>query len=265
MLTLMLIILFRQCRVVYYITFNVLLSMPEVQTKGIVTIQMNAKQVEEPPGAPTIGFIHAVSKCSNALPMRCSALHACFDTLTGTQVGDQAILGLWHRCVPEYTRSRIRLHCGSHLELIYQLRTFGIAMDTFPTDPFGDMRKDILNVWFDQHLQAIQLPSADTGGVAARAEPGRIFENDVLLGRGRAVQSHPGNIRFRRFLEEHQAEYEQSPRFMRHAVAAQFVRILNSNGVRFLHRGENDVWVESEFEDAERKVGQYFRELRKKK
>mmetsp|Transcript_24248 Transcript_24248/g.59349 ORF Transcript_24248/g.59349 Transcript_24248/m.59349 type:complete len:465 (+) Transcript_24248:152-1546(+) len=252
-------------RATYYISFNILLSIPEVQLKGIVTVQLNAKQrLEEQANVPSFSYIHEITKFSNSVPLRCSALHNCFDTsLTGAVAVDKAILGLWYHCLPEHTRSRMRFHCGSRLEIIYQFQSHGIPMDTFPVDFDFDIREDILNVWVQKHLETAQRSSRIAN--LMNAKPGQIFEQDILLGRGGLVQSHPGNVRFRAFLEGHRDEYETSARFVRHKVAAKFVRMLNAKGARFLVKGEDGVWVESTFSDAERKVGQYFRELRKKK
>lgn len=83
--------------------------------------------------------------------------------------------------------------------------------------------------------------------------------NDVLLGRGRGSQLHPGNIRFREFLKEYQDEYNNSQRYKRVNTSAELTRILMANGMRFLKKTESGGWVESDFAEVEKKIKQVFR------
>mmetsp|Transcript_15016 Transcript_15016/g.36677 ORF Transcript_15016/g.36677 Transcript_15016/m.36677 type:complete len:508 (+) Transcript_15016:127-1650(+) len=86
---------------------------------------------------------------------------------------------------------------------------------------------------------------------------------DVLLGRGWRVQNHEGNVRFRSFLEAYSDEYDTAARLRKRQIAGQLVNLLRGRGVRFLKQTDASEWIESSFEDAEKKVGQLFRTLRK--
>ena len=88
---------------------------------------------------------------------------------------------------------------------------------------------------------------------------------DVLFGKGYRLQLHPGNVRFRKILEQHKDNYESTPRQSRREMAVELAQILRNNGVRFLQKAGSGTWVESEIAQAEKKVTQYFRELRKKR
>lgn len=94
------------------------------------------------------------------------------------------------------------------------------------------------------------------------------IKTDVLFGKGYRLQSHPGNIRFRAFLEQHEEEYEStSSRSNRREIAIQLAKSLRSHGVRFLQKADEsgECWVESSIAQSEKKIAQYFRELRKKR
>jgi len=88
---------------------------------------------------------------------------------------------------------------------------------------------------------------------------------DVLLGRGWRVQNHEGNVRFRSFLEAYSDEYDTAARLRKRQLAVELVNLLRGRGVRFLKQTDTGTgeWIESSFEDAEKKVGQLFRTLRK--
>lgn len=80
--------------------------------------------------------------------------------------------------------------------------------------------------------------------------------DDVLFGRGVRVMQHPGNIKFREFLERYQGEYDDAKRSKRRMVAIEVVRVLRCQGVRFLERNGDEDWAESSISEAEEKVGQ---------
>mmetsp|Transcript_31404 Transcript_31404/g.75726 ORF Transcript_31404/g.75726 Transcript_31404/m.75726 type:complete len:528 (+) Transcript_31404:81-1664(+) len=106
------------------------------------------------------------------------------------------------------------------------------------------------------------LPSAPAIPVA-KDEPIQPLQQDILLGRGAGMMQHPGNIRFREFLELYQDKYDRAQRNRRGKVAAEVVATLTNQGVRFLQVDEHGDWVKSDPAKAEEKVGQLFRSRRK--
>lgn len=202
-----------------------------------------------------------------------------------------------------FPRVRTRIHYGTDLEVQYSLRGHGLPIDSFPVDVNGNIRRDILKVWFYKRRAApvkqassimMQRDKAQTGSVneeemddmdlmsddlldeqledleadfavdgidqpnAEQIGNGSIVptENDVLLGRGRGVQHHEGNVRFRKILEEYRLDYDPTPRKSRRQYSAAVTHHLLGNGIRFLEKAENGEWVISSFEEADRKVGQ---------
>lgn len=82
------------------------------------------------------------------------------------------------------------------------------------------------------------------------------LQQDILLGRGVRLMQHPGNVRFREYLEGYQDEYDQAQRNKRRKVPSEVVQGLNSKGVRFLERNEDGNWVESDAAEVETKTAQ---------
>ncbi|CAJ1937748.1 unnamed protein product [Cylindrotheca closterium] len=319
-------------RVAYYIWFNILIPIPEVQMKGLVGVYFDASKPGENIAIPGFNSFLTIMSFTCSLPMRYSAAHLC---VKGEDKGNlalnNAILGFAMNAYPQSTRVRSRLHHGSTIELQYQLRPYGIPINTCPIDTAGNIRTDILNVWFQKHLelealknQSLQdipapndqdmmmlLPNEeeldglfgdyDAGGnidfeegsrqtvddfssldfinrispvaIEARnekreAKPASIFgptETDVVLGRGRDIQNHEGNIRFRKLLVEYHDEYDVAPRFKRRKIVTDLRELLNSRGIRFLQQRGSNEWEEVDTKAAELKIAQLFRSIRKKK
>ena len=87
---------------------------------------------------------------------------------------------------------------------------------------------------------------------------------DVLLGRGHEIQNHPGNAAFRDFLSDYQDEYDGAPRLAKRNISKNLTRTLMATGIRFWQRTDGDRWIETSFDEAEKKVGQVFRSARKR-
>jgi len=215
------------------------------------------------------------------------------------------------------------MHYGSDIELQYKLRSHGMPMENIPVDINGNIRSDILNVWFHRYLAKQRNqelvassptchPPLLSGPEEKKEKEGNFdhamktwnpwdddeidcgsvtivsdfpWENsicsestrsvhsllitkptskDVLLGRGRGYQLHPGNISFRKFLEQYQQDYNDTPRYKRVETPKELTRLLLDEGVRFLKMSESgDGWEESSYAEAEKKVKQFFRSRKK--
>ena len=93
--------------------------------------------------------------------------------------------------------------------------------------------------------------------------PGEPAKQDILLGRGWKIQNREGNKWFRSFLVAHCDEYDGAPRLEKRKVAGSYVNQLRGQGIRFWKEESEGVWVEATMEEAENKVSQMFRTLRK--
>lgn len=86
---------------------------------------------------------------------------------------------------------------------------------------------------------------------------------DVLKGRGRGVQDHIGNVRFRHMVAEHQAEYDTNDIFgAKGIVANKVMDSIVSLGGRFL-KDDGMGWITLDDSDAKEKVSMTFRSQRK--
>mmetsp|Transcript_4017 Transcript_4017/g.9277 ORF Transcript_4017/g.9277 Transcript_4017/m.9277 type:complete len:495 (-) Transcript_4017:264-1748(-) len=94
-----------------------------------------------------------------------------------------------------------------------------------------------------------QHPAGKVEGVQPR-------DQDVMLGKGKSYQNHPGNIYFRTFLEKYLDDYDKSPRNKRPQVCTKLAHMLKSKGMRFIEQQELEVWVECDSKAAEKKISQ---------
>jgi len=86
---------------------------------------------------------------------------------------------------------------------------------------------------------------------------------DVLFGRGRPIQSHPGNIKFLSILDEHRFAYDSARNDEKKAISAEVVRIVKTSNGRFLKQGkQGKPWEEASDEEARLKVSNAFRTRR---
>ena len=90
---------------------------------------------------------------------------------------------------------------GAQVECVYILMTFGIPVKVLPITHDGEVmlenHRDLLN-----RLKKLDETKADLGRIIL---PGPY---DVLFGRGKSFQEHPGNMRYRQLIESHMEMYE---------------------------------------------------------
>jgi hypothetical protein len=98
------------------------------------------------------------------------------------------------------------------------------------------------------------------------AKPHVIYDplpNDVLLGRGKAIQQRPGNIRYREMVEKQMDRYDEGDRGAKYTVTASIAYLLKEEGGRFLKEIEDGGWVEVDEATALLKISHSFRSQRK--
>ena len=216
----------------------------------------------------------------NSIPVRFTAQHTCLRAGNDANVAlNKFCLGIIYKLFPDHLRIRTRIHYGTDLELQYQLQGHGIPIHTFPVDSDGNLREDIQNAWFYKHLQAMEGPNAKPAEIEHHNWHERLIEDiddsdtgyssptspprhDILLGRGRPIQSHPGNVCFREYLKQFSHEYDEAPRHLRRMVRLKIREDLKSRGIRFLQERDGR-WVECSVTEAEKTIGQAFRNQRK--
>ncbi|CAJ1937588.1 unnamed protein product [Cylindrotheca closterium] len=261
-------------RVIYHVFYNMLISKPEVQSKGIILVYYDESKGWGSPIFPDLNFQMKTNKFGNTLPICISSFHICLRSSPGSLALHNRMLQLLLKALPQGARTRARLHYGSDLERQYQLRGYGIPVENFPVDKSGNIRPEVQNAWCQEYLlengtfaiEQQQEAGQDDDNAADRTPiQGGIWETDVLLGRGRLVQYHLGNIQFREVLDEEVSRFEKLARNQRRPACVDLTnKLIANNGTRFLKENGNDVWVECGFEEVMNKVSQFFRTRRRK-
>ena len=119
-------------------------------------------------------------------------------------------------------------------------------------------------------LQIAATPAPASKQQIVRVSP---TDMDVLFGRGMTYQYHPGNVQFRKVLEQHYEAYNDATKKRQHALAQQlYQHFVNDLGVRFLKvcvlggidEGSSRIW-EEETDKAiiYNKIKHTFRSIRK--
>ena len=90
-------------------------------------------------------------------------------------------------------------------------------------------------------------------------------EQDVLLGRGRPLQKHAGNLKLRQLISDRMEEYERSNKHKKTEIAETIVQRIYQDGGRFLKQADHNktLWEEVDDEPARLKVSYTFRTMRK--
>jgi hypothetical protein len=84
---------------------------------------------------------------------------------------------------------------------------------------------------------------------------------DVLLGKGKLIQEHSGNIRCRHVIESFNPRYKISTKMEKTSLARKVVQDMKNSGGRFLKQDAGG-WVEVNDEIAREKVSRSFRNHR---
>ena len=115
-----------------------------------------------------------------------------------------------------------------------------------------------------RRVSSIPIPSVHRGGGGGAPNEIVVTDSDVLSGRGHAVASHPGCIRFRKLVSSHTDDnycsgYET---IEKRAVADQIIahiQSLNPPG-RFLRKSKHRTWEEMTYDDSLKKTVQALRD-----
>jgi hypothetical protein len=144
---------------------------------------------------------------------------------------------------------------GTHTEIHYKLLTFGIPMKVFPVTLEGESQ-------VERHLEWIQQRRKREESVQDSKRimvPGPF---DVIMGRDRLAQEHPGNFHYLHIIENHLVLYDTSSRVEKTYLASQIVDGIHEIEGRFLKWDETG-WIEIDDKTARYKVSMAFRSKRR--
>lgn len=92
------------------------------------------------------------------------------------------------------------------------------------------------------------------------------LSSDVILGRGRHQQEHPGNLELAKLVDSKREEYSKLRKLEKTRIIREIVESFESSGGRFVERNEEDgsnsskvQWRESSTDARREKVSQLFR------
>ena len=147
---------------------------------------------------------------------------------------------------------------GSHTECQYKLMTFGMPVSAFPVGYEGELKTAAHLKWLDRRIVK-----------ETALQSGRTFEGidlphnrDVLLGRGKSIQDHTGNVELRSLIAEYMPEYRNAAKKEKAGVVVKVMMVAKKRGMRFLKRHPNGWWMEVSDETAREKISMTYRTSR---
>ncbi len=79
-------------------------------------------------------------------------------------------------------------------------------------------------------------------------------DNDVLFGRGRAIERRPGNWAFRLYIQQYSDEYSLASRAVKSFMLSQILESLKKRGVRMFKSSEGGIWQQADDKEMKLKV-----------
>jgi hypothetical protein len=167
----------------------------------------------------------------DAIPVRTSATHICVPKSPLTELASSMLM----MAFSTQLRLRVRLHCGSQTETLYELLSFGVPSMDFPLTSTGTIKNGNQADWIrtqkridfirrskrekDQHQSSLGPASTGLPGIGAMSDmssraliDGMIEEEtgiiecpdlyDVLFQQGGKAWNHFGNLNFLALVEE---------------------------------------------------------------
>ncbi|KAL3912165.1 MAG: hypothetical protein SGILL_006992 [Bacillariaceae sp.] len=193
-----------------------------------------------------------VHKVRQALPLRTMGIHYCYDDI---RMMPMMTIGMLVSSAS--SRVRFRAHYGKLQDINYKLTTFGIPDQCLPVTAEGEPKIKGHRAWVKARKK-----QEDQEDIVMNAKmvvvPGRV---DVLLGRGKPIQEHFGNLRYHVLLDHYQQAYESAKKFEKMQVAQKVVDLVHEYSGRFLKQ-EGAGWIEVEELVAREKVSHAFRTRR---
>lgn len=190
-----------------------------------------------------------IAALTASVPLKVSAVHLCYDNPILHPVIAAASFVMERKLLV-----RMRVHYGSNLECMYELMGFGIPRNILPIDCTGDQIAGFSSDWIKTSREREREMPREERIVAPTAK-------DVLMGRGKNVFLHTGNIHFRTLLQRHQARYQQASKFEKTVLVGTVLLDVKDHGGRFLAHGK-DGYFEAADETSRKKIAHDFRNIR---
>ncbi|KAG7366859.1 hypothetical protein IV203_029529 [Nitzschia inconspicua] len=184
----------------------------------------------------------------NCIPIKLRGIHCCYDSPFVHGVINASTFIMKRKDLV-----RLRFHYGSLLEAFYNLMGYGIV-GIIPVGNDGKIKREIMKQWIRRRL-------AEEGSQPQEIETVVPNPEDVLLGRGKKVQSFPGNLKFREEIESNRHTYDMSSKFEKSVMIEIVLRRVKDTGGRFLQHGASG-YFEVDDDVARKKISHAWRNLR---
>lgn len=157
-----------------------------------------------------------------------------------------------------YFTSRAAAVSGGHIECQYELMSYGIPITNVNLDHDGNLdTENILRRIEDRRIKEFAMKELAAASNVVEVAT----DNDVLLGRGKPYQVHPGNLKLAKLIEERHEQFNNASKAEKTVITWQIVtEVREKHGGRFLERDESTgAWKERDNEVARIKVAYGFR------
>ena len=209
-------------------------------------------------GLPDIDWLQELKKLKLIRPpVKLAAEHFC---LENRSLGTRAVEAGVRLFVEPKMRHNMRFHYGDTETVLFELQTFGIPTDDFPTNEEGTIELGFHKQWMQARRLYDEQQAKGESPKDSIILPRRF---DVLFGKRHENRAHTGNLRAVHLVEMHFEKYEQAPKNQKTAIAEQVMNIIFESHGRFL-LWKDGVWEEADFETAREKISHYFRHQRTK-
>jgi hypothetical protein len=233
----------------WYVLTTTLQDDEETQKKGVIMLvdSTGIKSFWD------LGFIKKMHKTREGIPKRVVGGHFCYGdaSLRPFVAGVRLFLG-------KGDRARFRPHFGTHEDIKFELQTYGIN----PTDDHSIQENGSLSLaWHREWLHIRKAQEASSSTSDGILIPRRF---DVLLGKGKSVRDHTGNLRANHLVEMNWPKYEKAGKYGKTDIAERVIAMIHESYGRFLKWEEDEGWVEVEHDVAREKISHFFRYMRTK-
>ena len=143
---------------------------------------------------------------------------------------------------------------GCHMECQYALMSYGIPSTLFLLDYEGNMKAGAVDrcvnntkAAYPEQADLIESDAVLSSGAGVSAKHKKNYnvgdlvevatDIDVLLGRGVPYQSHPGNMKLSKLIEESEEKFNKASKFDKTVITWELVKVVQDEyGGRFLER-----------------------------
>ena len=227
----------------------------ENQKRGLVLLVMQMGSLDL--SGASLTLTREIPRLQDWLPLRVCALHFCSDDRLTGFLFRAAGVG-----VPEESRARLRYHVGTFTEIVYSLLSFGLPVDLIPYNENGTIKKTNLNRWIAKYIARDKEMTKNGGTFSGVDLPSR---NDVLHGKGKPVQNHPGNTHLRTLVESSSDAYQAAEDSVDKMILIyKVLSEIKATSGRFLEKDDVGWWRESHDVDVEQKVRMLFQRTNRK-